>query len=574
MDELDFLQTLTPEELRGFTDGIWGFEESPGSVYTDVREPMILPALSLLISNKATNYSLDEIAEDLSSDNTGPGILGNPLHELFMPLSRTGMSARVEFDMTARRPGSADGTRPANQKDTIVSPPSRAQSCPSLAMSSIHSIQYKPAPLLAISSTSVCYEEVPKPSTSTTSLAERKDTVPSVSITSLGVGLDPVGASPVPPISTDNVVVKPTPLPVEFDDSMSLIHSEPAMKSTSFTSKHTAGSGPIARAPPTVQDHSNVLCSTSPTQPHVSRSSRTIDFEELKQMAAAAKISKPSNEASVDNTTVVQEISPRLSKNISSTSSALSASDPDLSKAVMSESGNVRSRLSGSSGGRRIKKNKSLLKDHGHSQDDAIVVDDSSDNDHGETAQQDPDEHRDLMELAYLDDGQAPTEKHEQSTLNSNQRRSPKRARSSPSRPGFIQWKGPVDSRLEIVDNLWLKTQAEWISLHHDTKKYTGALMTSFDKKICSAAKKFSSGGLCASDVLTLEKSWGLTYSVASTQLEEKQHKRQIKQFKITLHRLGLASRGLQEEDFAMEGDDEDDMEWTPGTKPKRRRVE
>jgi hypothetical protein len=210
--------------------------------------------------------------------------------------------------MTARRPSSADGTRSSNQKDTIVSPPSRARSCPSLAMPSIHSIQYKPAPLLAISRTSVCYEykptplleissisvcyeEVSQPDTSTASLVERKDTVPSVSITSLGVGLDPVGASPVPPISTDNVVVKPTPLSVDIDDSMdyavreeSPIHSEPTMKSTSSTSKHTAGSGQITRAPPTVRDHSNVLCSTSPTQPHVSRTrtnSRTIDFEEL-----------------------------------------------------------------------------------------------------------------------------------------------------------------------------------------------------------------------------------------------------------------------------------------------------
>jgi hypothetical protein len=247
---------------------------------------------------------------------------------------------------------------------------------------------------------------------------------------------------------------------------------------------------------------------------------------------------------------------------------------------MMSESGNVRSRLSGSSGGHRIKKNRSLPKDqsslqgHGDSPDDAIVVDDSSDNDHGESAQQDLDEHRDLMELAYLDEGQAPTEKDEQPALNSNKRRSPKRARSSPSRPGFIQWKGPVDSRLETFDNLWLKTQTEWVSLHHDTKKYTGPLMISFDKKICSAAEKFSSGGFCASDVLTLEKSWGLTYRVALTQLEEEQHKRQIKQFKITLKELGLASRGLEKEDFAMEGDDEDDMEWTPGTKPKRRRVE
>jgi hypothetical protein len=98
--------------------------------------------------------------------------------------------------------------------------------------------------------------------------------------------------------------------------------------------------------------------------------------------------------------------------------------------------------------------------------------------------------------------------------------------------------------------------------------------MISFDKKICSAAEKFSSGGFCASDVLTLEKSWGLTYRVALTQLEENQHKRQLKQFKITLKELGLASRGLEKEDFAMEGDDEDDMEWTPDTKPKRRRVE
>jgi hypothetical protein len=101
--------------------------------------------------------------------------------------------------MTARRSDSADGTRSADQKDPILSPPSRAQSCPSLTMPSIHSIQYKPAPLLAISSTSVCFEYKPTPllkissisvcyevsqhDTSTTSLAERKDIVTGVPIT-------------------------------------------------------------------------------------------------------------------------------------------------------------------------------------------------------------------------------------------------------------------------------------------------------------------------------------------------------------------------------------------------------
>jgi hypothetical protein len=45
------------------------------------------------------------------------------------------------------------------------------------------------------------------------------------------------------------------------------------------------------------------------------------------------------------------------------------------------------------------------------------------------------------------------------------------------------------------------------------------------------------------------------------TQLKENQHKRQLKQFKITLKELGLASRGLEKEDFAIEGDDEDDIE-------------
>jgi hypothetical protein len=58
------------------------------------------------------------------------------------------------------------------------------------------------------------------------------------------------------------------------------------------------------------------------------------------------------------------------------------------------------------------------------------------------------------MELAYLDKGQVPTEKDEQPALKSNKRRSPKRAQSLPSRPGFIQWKGPVNSRLQTFNNL------------------------------------------------------------------------------------------------------------------------
>ncbi|KAG9195652.1 hypothetical protein G6011_00773 [Alternaria panax] len=598
MDPFALIASMTEEDLLKFTESVWQPGESGSLVDTEVAD-----------------YSLDAIMENPWSDNTFPGTL----------------------DMVAQRPASADGTRPANKTDSIVFPLSRAQSCPSLAMSKIHSVQSRPAPwlassgtsayheevpqpppsvsstrfkttpLLAISKISVCYEEVPEPDTLTTSLAERKDTIPGVSITSLGVGLDPVGASPVPPISTDNVVVKPTPLAVDIGDSVdyavqeeSRIYSEPAMKSTSSTSKHTAGSEQIARAPPTVRDHSNVLCSKaksvssssassssdssdSSDSSHVSRSrtsSRTIDFEELKRTAAAASVSKPSNEGCAGNTTVTQGISPKLSKSTSSTSSALSASDPDSSKAMMSESGNVRNGLSGSSGGHRIKKNKPLprdqssLKDHGDSPDDAIVVDDTSDDDHGETAQQNPDEHRDLMELAYLDEGQALTEKDAQPTLNSNQRRPLKRARLSPLRPGFIQWKGPVDSRLETFDNLWLRTQTEWMSLHHDTERYTGPLMISFDKRIRSAAEKFLSGGFCASDVLTLQKSWLLTYTVALTQLEEIQHKKQIKQFKMTLEELWLKSRGLQKEDFTMEKNNEGDTEWTPGTKSKRRRVE
>jgi hypothetical protein len=37
MDALNFLENMTPEDLRVFTDGIWSSE----SVYTEVHEPMI-----------------------------------------------------------------------------------------------------------------------------------------------------------------------------------------------------------------------------------------------------------------------------------------------------------------------------------------------------------------------------------------------------------------------------------------------------------------------------------------------------------------------------------------------------
>jgi hypothetical protein len=43
MDGFDFLQELTPEELRSIADDIWKVEESGGSGYTEVRELMILP---------------------------------------------------------------------------------------------------------------------------------------------------------------------------------------------------------------------------------------------------------------------------------------------------------------------------------------------------------------------------------------------------------------------------------------------------------------------------------------------------------------------------------------------------
>jgi hypothetical protein len=41
MDALNFLENMTPEDLRVFTDGIWQSEESSGLVYTEVHEPMI-----------------------------------------------------------------------------------------------------------------------------------------------------------------------------------------------------------------------------------------------------------------------------------------------------------------------------------------------------------------------------------------------------------------------------------------------------------------------------------------------------------------------------------------------------
>ncbi len=490
------------------------------------------------------------------------------------------MSAKVEPDMAARRPDPADDTWPANQKELILSPASpQAQSRSSLAMSRIYSIEtlprYKPAPLLAISETSVSFQEVPQPPPSTTSLVEPKETVPIVPTTSLNIELEPMEATPVLPISIHDAAVKPTPLPVEIDDSMdstveekSRIYDEPSRESENSTPKHKAGSRRIARAPQTVQDHSNTVSrSTSPKQPHVSRSgtsSRTIDYEELERNAAAAKIPKPSDEAFADNSTGIQETPPRLPKSTSFTKSVLSATDPGSSKATMPDSEKVRSHSPGSSGTDRP----------GDSQKTAIIVEDLPDNDLGETAQQDPDDHRDLMELAILDNDRAPTEKHEQPISNdrrpnSSHRRRSRRTRSLPSRPGLVQWKGPVDSRLENIDNLWLVLQNEWISLREDTKDYTGPFMASFDKKICSAADKFSLGRACASDVRKLQKSWTLAYTVSLPQLENKEHVKQMEHFTIAMSKLGKASRGLREEYFRisadMERDDGDDMDWTPG---------
>lgn len=512
----------------------------------------------------------------------------------------TGISTRVGSDMTARRSSSADGTRSADQKDTIVSPPSRAQSCPSLAMPSIHSIQYKPAPLLAISSTSVCYEykptplleissisvcyEVSQPDTSTTSLAERKDIVTGVPITPLGVKLDPVGVSPAPPISTDNVVVKPTPLFVDIDNSMdhavreeNPIHSEPAMKSNSSNSSDpdsSSGDEPVSviladpydtpggsSSSDSSSDSSKESSSKPSNSSHIYRSKtskRTIDFGELKQMAAEAKTSKPSNKVCPENTTIAPGTSPRLSKKIS-------------------RSKKVRSRLSEPSIGHRMKKNRPLPRDRSSLQedpDDAIVIEDSSNDDHEEIAQQDPDETQDLMEFAYLDGGQIPLEKGEQPTLEHNQKRSSKRVRVPSSYPGFVEWKSLVDTKLANCDSLWLKTQTDWISLRDNTKKYTGSLMSGFDKKICSVAKRFSSGRVCASEVLALEKSWRLTYTVALMQIKDERHKKQLGAFNARLKQFESVSRGIQPEHFATEEDDGDDIDWTPDTNPKRRRVE
>jgi hypothetical protein len=178
------------------------------------------------------------------------------------------------------------------------------------------------------------------------------------------------------------------------------------------------------------------------------------------------------------------------------------------------------------------------------------------------------------MEFAYLDEGQIPLEKGEQPTLEHNQKHSSKRVRVPSSYPGFVEWKSLVDTKLANCDSLWLKTQTDWISLRDNTKKYTGSLMSGFDKKICSVAKRFLSGRVCASEVLALEKSWRLTYTVALMQIKDERHKKQLGAFNARLKQFESVSRGIQPEHFATEEDDGDDIDWTPDTNPKRRRVE
>jgi hypothetical protein len=489
------------------------------------------------------------------------------------PLLSTNEAASASPTMVNRLPGSTDEPFLDNRKDFITAPANpHFQPGSALAMSKIYSIHTVPRrkalSCLAVSKVSVVHQEVPQ-RPATPSLVVSKETVSNAPTTSLNTGSEPTVST-----STRNVDAEHATLSVEIHDATSSTVEEGSQDYQ--PSRKIKSSVPSATASKTIKGYSGIashLVSPEQTLPAQSQGSwRTIDVEEL---LVNAKKRKASDEACAGESTNIRKRPLKMPKSTSSTKSVLGAADCSSPKAMVSSSAEVRSYSPGPSSAHQSsgvhESSQATTKPlPGDTQACPFIIEDT---DNEEIAHESSDEGRDLMEYAFLQEKKRATpENHEQTVLNNRQpssshRRSPRHARVSRQQPGFYNWKTPVEGMLEEIEERWQDLQSKWITLYDRPNMVKGPAMKRFQEKMCETVESFLAQRVSTTDVQKLLNLWKITRLVTDAQVSEEE-KKELRSFTTDMSEFNKASRVLQGGDSMigvdLEGDDEDDMDWTP----------
>jgi hypothetical protein len=301
---------------------------------------------------------------------------------------------------------------------------------------------------------------------------------------------------------------------------------------------------------------------------------RLIDFDELVKTAAAAKTPKPSDRNSMDKLLDGEETPPRVPEATSSIENVMSTDPPSL--AMTSKSSNTRGPSPGlSTACGRGNTQKSIPRQGTREQ--PIVIDD----DDMMTWQQDTDGDLDLMQHALRRNAQGDIEdlnKNVQTmddqwpmSTTGHQRSSPRRPRAAAQHAGMIHWKPAVEGLLYKVADTWTNVQAIWMELYNKLIMRERGSIQSFQERMCNAKEKFRTQRICASDAEKLACTWSILHQIIYPALERREEKELMKKFQKELRMFYKISQPLQDQDptlgVDMEGDNEDDMDWTPGMK-------
>jgi hypothetical protein len=91
---------------------------------------------------------------------------------------------------------------------------------------------------------------------------------------------------------------------------------------------------------------------------------------------------------------------------------------------------------------------------------------------------------------------------------------------------------------------------------------------------MCNAEETSRTQRICASDAEKLVCTWSILHRIIYPALERREDKKLMRNFQKELRMFYKISQPLRDEDptlgVDMEGDDEDDMDWTPGMERRR----
>jgi hypothetical protein len=446
---------------------------------------------------------------------------------------------------------------------------------------SLHELH--PVPLLAMSKPAVIFEKVPQPQTMP-SLEVPRETVP------LGVEHESTIALSSSTTATHSTSAKsPTP-PFEAHEQLKADCYHPLEASGNTMIKDTAGPGLNART--TIQDRSQLesLVGQS-SQSHDDRIKngripehlglRLIDFDELVKTAASAKNPRPSDRNSMDKLLDGEEMPHSVPEATSSMEDVMSTDPPGL--AMTSKSSDTRGPLPGlSTACGRINTQKPIPRSG--TREKPIVLDDLIDDDDRMTWLRDIDSDLDLMQHALRRNAQGDIE-----DLNKNiqmiddqwpmsttgyQRSSPRRSRAATQHPGMIRWKPAVEGLLDKAADTWTNVQTTWMLLYNKRIMRERGSIQRFQERMCEAEETFRTQRIRASDAEKLVCTWSIIHRIIYPALERREEKELMKKFQKELRKFYKISQPLQDQDPTlgddMEGDDEDDMDWTPDMERRR----